>query len=173
LISREHKRFIQQLNTQVNGIADDLLLIARVGMKTSARNQFLGKVTAIREGTVNDEIELEIVGGHTIIAMVTSESAYELNLKVGSEAFALIKASSVFIVSEDDATHFSASNRLTGTISRIQTGAVNSEVILDLLGSGAITASVTNESCDLLELAVGKPVTALFKASSVILGIPL
>lgn len=173
LITREHQRFIQQLNTQVTGIADDLLLIARVGMKTSARNQFLGKVTAIQDGAVNDRIELGIAGGHTIIATVTSESTHDLNLKIGSEAFALIKASSVLIINENNEAHFSASNRLTGVVSRIQPGAVNSEVILDLPGGAAITANITNESCEQLNLEAGKSATALFKASSVILGVPL
>lgn len=31
-------------------------------MKTSTRNQFLGKVTNVKRGAVNDEIGLEVVG---------------------------------------------------------------------------------------------------------------
>ena len=60
IIEREHRLFIEQLSRQAEGITHDFLLIRRMNMKTSARNQFLGKVTAIKPGAVNDEIELAI-----------------------------------------------------------------------------------------------------------------
>ena len=41
LIEREHRHFIEQLSRQAEGIADDFLLLRRINMKTSARNQFL------------------------------------------------------------------------------------------------------------------------------------
>src|SRR5690554_5077736 len=43
LIEREHLRFVEQLSRQATGIADDYLLIRRMAMKTSARNQFHGQ----------------------------------------------------------------------------------------------------------------------------------
>jgi molybdate transport system regulatory protein len=65
----------------------------------------------------------------------------------------------------------SARNQLAGVIDRVQTGAVNSEVSIVLPGGGVIAATVTRESEQTLELAAGKPATAMFKASSVILGV--
>ncbi|MFZ3127347.1 MAG: TOBE domain-containing protein, partial [Rhodoferax sp.] len=59
-----------------------------------------------------------------------------------------------------------------GTISRLQSGAVNTEVVIDLPGGGAIASVITNESATALDLAVGQPATAIFKASSVIVGTP-
>jgi len=49
---------------------------------------------------------------------------------------------------------------------------VNTEVVIDLDGGVAVAAIVTNDSSEALELAAGKPVTAIFKASSVILAVP-
>ena len=49
-------------------------------------------------------------------------------------------------------------------------GAVNAEVVLDIGGGTSIAAIVTQESLKALGLAPGAPATALFKASSVILG---
>jgi len=172
LIELEHRRFIDQLSQQAEGITDDLLLIRRMGMKTSARNQFLGKVTAIKHGAVNDEIELKITGGHNIVAVITHESTEELGLKVGSEAFALMKASSIIIVTDGGDAKFSARNQLSGTVSRLIAGAVNSDVVIELNGGGSIAAIITNDSCNSLGLAVGVKATGIFKASSVILGVP-
>lgn len=172
IIEREHRQFIDQLSRQAEGITHDFLLIRRMNMKTSARNQFLGKVSAIKQGAVNDEIELAIPGGLTLIAIVTHESRDGLGLQVGGEAFVLVKASSIIVVTDDSDARFSARNRLAGKVSRLQTGAVNSEVVIELPAGGAIAAVITNESCQSLGLAVGKPASAIFKASSVIVGVP-
>ena len=100
LIEREHRQFVAQLNAQAEGIADDFLLLKRMGMKTSARNHFAGPVTRVQRGSVNDEIEIEAAGGHKVVAIVTHESAEGLGLEVGAQAFALVKASSIIIVTD-------------------------------------------------------------------------
>lgn len=172
IIEREHRHFIDQLNQQAEGIADDLLLIRRMNMKTSARNQFLGKVSHVKQGAVNDEVELEIAGGQKIVAIITRDSTENLELHVGAEAFALIKASSIIVMTDDQGAKLSARNRLAGTVSRLLPGAVNTEVVIALPNGGSIAAIITNESSNSLGLAVGLPATAIFKASSVILGVP-
>lgn len=172
IIDREHRRFVDLLGQQAGGIADDYLLIRRMSMKTSARNHFLGKVTMVKLGAVNDEIKLEVAGGHKIVAIITRKSTDELGLQLGTEAFALVKSSSIIVVTDDDGARFSARNRLTGVIGRVQPGAVNTEVVIDLPGGGSVAAIVTNESSNALGLAVGKAASAIFKASSVIVGIP-
>ena len=171
-LEREHRRFIEQLSRQAEGLADDYLLIRRMGMKTSARNQFLGTVTRLTCGAVNDEVELQIAGGQQLVAILTHESTESLGLKPGAEAFALIKSSSVILLTDEDGARYSARNRLRGSIARIQPGAVNSEVVLDLPGGATLAAIVTNPSCAALGLAVGQSATAIFKASSVIVGVP-
>ncbi|MCC6202739.1 MAG: TOBE domain-containing protein [Gammaproteobacteria bacterium] len=173
LIQREHRRFIEQLARQADDLANDYLLIRRMSMKTSARNEFFGTVAAVKPGAVNDEIELEVPGGQKLIAIVTHGSVENLGLRVGSEAFALIKASSIILVTDAEGARFSARNRLTGTIAHVQPGAVNTEVVLELARGGSVAAIVTNESSAALGLEVGKTVSAIFKASSVILGVPV
>ena len=89
---------------------------------------------------------------------------------LGAEVFALIKSSSVIVVTDENDAKFSARNHLKGTISQVKSGAVNSEVIIGLEGGASVAAIVTNESCKSLGLAVGMAATAIFKASSVIIG---
>ena len=138
--------------------------------RTSARNQFAGTVAAIHPGTVNDTVELALAGGQRLVASITCESTKALGLAVGSEAIALVKASSVLLGVADAGMKLSARNQLAGRVAGIERGAVNAEVAIDLDGGGVMVAVVTNASVDALELAEGRPVLAIVKASSVILG---
>ncbi len=66
-------------------------------MKLSARNILKGKVTRIVPGAVNTEVTLEMPGGAQVVSIITKESATNLGLAVGKEAYAVIKASNVMI----------------------------------------------------------------------------
>lgn len=171
-VEREHRLFLERAGAAIADFYDDWQLIGRIGMKTSARNQWYGKVSAIQRGTVNDEVSLALPGGHSVVAVVTHESTETLGLAVGGEAVALVKASSVLLVDDDGmAERLSTRNRLRGTVSSVQRGAVNAEVSLTLEGGAVVTAVVTNESVAELGIAEGQALVAAFKASSVILGV--
>ncbi|MGR3906053.1 TOBE domain-containing protein [Burkholderia sp. SR8] len=174
-IEREHRRFIDAASAAVSGFDVDWALIGRIGMKTSARNQWFGKVETIVRGTVNDEVTLVLPGGQVIVAVLTHESADALGLQPGAAACALVKASWVVLaVDADDADatlKVSARNQLHGTVDTVAAGAVNSEVTLTLDGGGTLTAVVTNDSVRALQLDAGRRAIALFKASSVILAV--
>lgn len=173
-LEQAHRRFIDHLDRQHDGSADalaDLDLIRTMSMKTSARNQFAGTVTKVVPGAVNDEVTLAIVGGQQIVAIVTHDSTVSLGLAPGVPAFALVKASSIIVAVAGDASRLSARNRLAGTIARLRTGAVNSDVTIALPGGGTIGATVTRDSEEALELREGMVATAVFKASSVIVGV--
>ncbi|MEH2044979.1 TOBE domain-containing protein [Nostoc sp.] len=63
----------------------------------------------------------------------------------------------------------SARNSLKGTIKEIRPGAVNSEVILEIVPGVEVTAIITKESVEHLQLQEGKQAIALIKASDVII----
>jgi molybdate transport system regulatory protein len=64
----------------------------------------------------------------------------------------------------------SARNRFSDTVTHIHHGPVNAEVTIALPGGQhVITAVITDDSVKRLELVVGQPLTAVFKASSVFL----
>lgn len=138
-------------------------------MKSSARNQFAGKVTSVIPGPVNAEVELTLTSGDRIVSVVTMGSVKELGLRIGSEATALIKAPWVILMTEDAGLKTSARNHLQGTVSRLVKGAVNTEVSLQTTGRLTVNAIITNESAESLGLDIGKPVSAIVKASHVIL----
>ncbi len=66
-------------------------------MKLSARNILKGKVVKLTKGAVNSEVTIQLAGGEQIISIITNTSAENLKLKVGGEAYAIIKASNVMI----------------------------------------------------------------------------
>jgi molybdate transport system regulatory protein len=80
--------------------ASFVMLAVGEGLRTSARNQIPGVVTAREDGGVNSEITLDIGGGKTLIATVTRDSAEALGLAVGVRAMALIKAPHVILAVE-------------------------------------------------------------------------
>ena len=156
IIEAEHRRFLELLSKYAHGMPDDVQLLRRLNlMKTSARNQFAGKVAELHRGAVNDEIEIEISGGQRIVAVVTHDSTQNLGLAPGVDAFALVKASSVLLAVDLAGTKLSTRNRLEGTVSRIEPGAVNTEVVIDLPGGGTIASIITKESATSLGLSVG------------------
>ena len=139
-------------------------------MKSSARNQFAGAVSHISHGVVTDEVQIRTEQNVALVATITHGSAIALGLKTGSQVIAMIKAPSVILVTDTEGMRFSARNQLTGKISHVKTGSVNSEVTVESQGL-QVVAIVTNDSADSLELSVGKTATALFKASHVILAV--
>ena len=166
-----HRRFVQLLSAESTDLQTDFTVLNTLNMKTSARNQFNGTVTAVRSGAVNDEVELTLPGGARIVAVVTRESTESLGLRTHMAAFALIKASSILVATDLEGAKLSARNQLRGKVASLTPGAVNSEVVIAIEGGGSIAAIVTQASAKELRLAPGVQATALFKASSVILGV--
>lgn len=64
----------------------------------------------------------------------------------------------------------SARNQLSGTVSSIRKGEAIANVVLDVAGQ-RLVASITVEAVDELGLAEGSEVTAVIKASDVILAV--
>jgi len=62
----------------------------------------------------------------------------------------------------------SARNQIKGQVVEIVKGATTANVRLDIGGGVVITASITNDAVDDLELKVGDVATAVIKASNVI-----
>lgn len=65
----------------------------------------------------------------------------------------------------------SARNILSGTVKEIKKGAVAAQVRIDIGGGNVITSTVTVDAVEDLGLEVGKKVSAIVKASEVILGV--
>ncbi len=166
-----HRGFLREQDTwlmQQPALAGTL---RRLALKSTARNQFAGTVSAVETGPVSAEVTITLPGGQAIVATLTAAAAKRLKLKAGRDAVALIKASAMVLVTDFAGYQLSARNQLAGTISRIEHGAVSSLVGLTLPGGTLVTASVTNDAVSALGLAVGQGATAVFKAYSVMVAV--
>ncbi len=64
----------------------------------------------------------------------------------------------------------STRNQLQGTVKAVQLGNVMAQVTIDLGGGQAVTSVITKSAALDLDLKAGDRVTALIKASSVMIG---
>ncbi|HKB67376.1 MAG TPA: molybdopterin-binding protein [Pyrinomonadaceae bacterium] len=69
-------------------------------MRLSARNQLKGTVKKVEHGAVNSEVTIELATGIEVVSIITKQSAEELQISVGKEVFAVIKASDVMIATD-------------------------------------------------------------------------
>ena len=170
-LQEAQQRWLSEQETWLNHHPALTATLRRLAMKTSARNQFAGTIAAMEVGPVTTELRLALRGGQALTALLASSAAERMDLHIGQEAVALIKASSIVLVSDFAGFKLSASNQLAGTVSRIERGAVSSLVGLTLAGGVVVTASVTNDAVAAMALAIGQSASAVFKGSAVIVGV--
>jgi molybdate transport system regulatory protein len=140
-------------------------------MKISARNVFQGTITAIKAGSVNSEVDVTLGGNDQIVAIVTNGSVETLKLSVGKSVTAIIKASSILVMTDASGTALSARNVLSGKVSKLNNGPVSAEVGIHLPSGITLFATITHDAVNDLCLKEGASASAVFKASSVILGV--
>ena len=140
-------------------------------MKISARNVLEGKVQNVTKGSVNAQVTLVLAGGEAVVAIITNASVETLGLTEGSAVCAIIKASEVIVGKGVDGAKLSARNVLPGVVEKVLDGAVNSEVEIQLSSGGSVVASITRQSVEALGLQKGDMVSAIIKASNVMIGV--
>jgi molybdate transport system regulatory protein len=166
-----HQRFLRQLDTGAMNLDEEFSLLKVLQMKTSARNQWAGTVSAVRAGAVNDEVELLLPGGTRLTAIVTRESTEALALRPRKTYIALVKSSSVLLATGLGGARLSTRNRFDGVVLAVTPGAVNAEVAVQVAEGMVVVATVGQATVGELGLAAGEPVVALFKASDVVLAV--
>jgi molybdate transport system regulatory protein len=138
-------------------------------LRTSARNSFQGRVSAIKKGPLLTEVELTTSGGYQVVSVITNDSLENLSLRRGMPVTALVKAPWVIIAGGEDPPRISASNRLRGRVTKLNTDAISCEVIVTLGDNTQVCALITVGSVAELGLAEGQEVWTVFQSSAVIL----
>ncbi len=104
-------------------------------------------------------------------SIITNGSVGSLGLKEGMPAYAVIKASDVILGKGMDGLKLSARNQLDGKVTKLQAGIVSCEVVMELPSGTAVVASITLNGATELGLKDGDMVSAIVKASNVLIGV--
>jgi molybdate transport system regulatory protein len=138
-------------------------------MRTSARNQFSGKVTQLKRGAVNDEITLEVAAAsHRRHRHARERDSLGLT---GSEAFALVKSSSIILVTGDEAR--AVGPQPPGRHHHARRGGRGEHRGRDRAGGRRRDRRHRHrDSGEAMGAGGGQRGAAIFKASSVIIGTP-
>lgn len=169
-LEQQHQRFIAQLNRNLANNPDMVLLLQRLVIKTSGRNQLFGCITDIRIGAVNAEVTVQLKGGESIVTTIDLTALKELELSIGVDAILLINSADITLVVDKASYRFSARNCLAGHILTVQQTAADVEIIVLLPSGETLIASITPSSVQNLNLVVGQPVWAIFKSNVPYLG---
>lgn len=140
------------------------------GMRISARNQLKGVVKSVQEGAVNGVVTIGLGDDDQVKADITMEAIRDLGLTEGKEAWAIIKASSVMFAPAK-IEGISARNQLCGKITKVEEGAVNGHVAIELKNGDKVKGSITNEAIEQLGLKEGGEAVAIVKATEVMVGV--
>jgi molybdopterin-binding protein len=141
----------------------------------SGRNKLMGTVTDVKFEGLLAQVTIN-VGGQPITSIITRDACLDLGLKKGVRAFALIKATEVMVIrgwfrrlsKEKTVMPISARNRLTGTVTDIKLGGVMAHVTIEV-GQNVIESVITRQSAEELNLQRGDTVTAVVKATEVMI----
>ncbi|MBD1106514.1 TOBE domain-containing protein [Pseudomonas amygdali pv. morsprunorum] len=167
---------VQALQAQVLEAAEDssdLDLLNRLTLRSSARNQLLGRIVSITRQGHNDQVRLQLAGEVFIEAQVTHDSTLRLELENGTEVVALIKAGWLELHA-DNSEETNGNNCLIGRIDNVTDAEDGpSEVRITLPGGQTLCALATPEHLHAQQLKTGATVQARFAASLVLLGIPM
>ena len=171
VVQEEHRKFLHNLEGRLGDARHLNQFLKNISMKISARNVFSGTVEKVTRGAVNAEVILLLKGETRITSIITIGAVDNLGLTEGMNAYAIIKSSSIIIAQELHDAKLSARNILPGKITKLIEGPVSTEVDLEIGEGNTISAIITHGSSERLSLKEGDTACALFKASSVIIGV--
>jgi molybdate transport system regulatory protein len=167
---------LQALQAQVLEATEesgDLDLLSRLTLRTSARNQLLGRIESIAAHGHNDLVRLRLAGDAFIDAQITHDSTLRLELAIGTDVVALIKAGWLELLPSAQ-TATAGYNCLCGKVDDIIAADDGPSEVRIVLPSGQTLCSLAApEQLENLQLKPGSAVNVQFAPSLVLLGTPL
>ncbi|MFM2484733.1 TOBE domain-containing protein [Celerinatantimonas yamalensis] len=169
----EYQHSLAQLRALVQAQPDLQLdqvrrMLRQMHFQSSARNQFSGKVIALRQHGVNAQVVIGAGDDFELKASVTSESVSELMLTPGTQVLALIKAPQLKVYRLDALTRRPANNYV-GEIIRMLPDARHCQLSIAVGQHKRLGALITQARSQQLALQLGQTVGVGFSPASVVL----
>lgn len=164
---------LQVLQAQVLDAAEDasdLDLLGRLMLRTSARNQLHGTVMSMTRHGRNDLIDLQLAGGLRLKARITHDSTQRLELQIGTEVVALIKAGWLDVMATEHA-ETPGHNCLSGTVEAILDADDGPSEVRIILASGQVLCALAaSHLLKSIGACVGQTLQVQFAPEHVLLG---
>lgn len=171
-LNKTHDRFLNQLADLAHTGGPDLDLIRNLMVIAPARNKLTGQISKLQEHTRNHDVTIDLGAGDAIVASVSPYRRHKLALRIGKRVIAFVDATAILIGLPGTSAGLSARNSLTGKIQDIVPVSDGIEVSIGLKSGLALVSKVTPMGLEHLGLKEGQPAQAIFKASSVLVGLP-
>lgn len=145
-------------------------IVQESNRKTSARNSFFGKISAIEKGDIQSRIEIVTIDGLSVTATITNNSLVQLGLIKGRLITAEVKAPWVILQGmENKSLLCTAENLFKGTVSCVTPGDINTEYVVRISDMTELCSIVTTESFRQVGLKKADRVWAMFNSFAVVL----
>lgn len=185
-VRADHARYLENLRLSLEDFERFMQINRKLALKTSARNQLFGQV----ESLVGDKLAAQVVlalhgkgkNQSRLVAHITQESIENLGLRIGTEAYCLIKANAVSL-KKPGTTRAAAKipvskplspppiNRFPGQVSGQRLTGSQAEITVKLPTGQELISVMPLRSYAALRLDIGMAVEALCPAEQVILGV--
>ncbi|MCJ7765112.1 MAG: TOBE domain-containing protein [Thiovulaceae bacterium] len=140
----------------------------RMTLRTSARNQLLGRVKTIQTSALGAEVTLELSGGEEARVNITRRSLDEMGIETGMELFVILKSSWVRLCRDREGAE---ANRLPCRLEELLSDPTSVEATVSLQGGKTLTISMKPEAFQALALKEGDSGWACFDPSDALLAI--
>lgn len=137
--------------------------------KTSARNSFYGKITAIQKAEIQTLVEVVTMSGNRITAIITNGSLARLGLRPGMLVTAEVKAPWIQLCRNKSAPDCSADNIFQGTVCQITKNRATAEIVVRLPDETELCAIITEKTRKQMCIQHQDPLWAFFDAFAVVL----
>jgi molybdate transport system regulatory protein len=167
-IERDYAEVLLQLEDPRSELAEYSRLQRQLSLRTSARNQWIGKVTRVDLGSVRAQVSVGL-GGDTVTASVSASSVARLGIEMGVELCVLVKATSIALwLPEAQPSAAKSVNLLRALVAEVTLGQGEVEITALLQEERSITAVLPVDP-DVERMAKGTHVYASFPPEQVVL----
>lgn len=168
LLKEEHTRFLSRLSALTDIESGTFKTIERLSLQISARNQIQTTVVSVECENVNAKIHLKLKSGQVLVSVITKEAVENLHIEKDQIITMIFKSSTVLLSGIHNEK--SEENRLEGVITKIETDRENVKVQVDIGNHDTVVSVMPVNVLEKMELEIGSSVTAMIKASDIMLG---
>ncbi len=169
-LEEEHQQYLVQLSQRLAQF-EHLALSHAASSQVSEQNQLCGKVTQITQQEQWFMVSIGLQDGSMLTALLTQQAAQELNLQLGQLVYALIPSVLILLLLPQSGVQVSYDNQLSGDIIEINPYQPLTQVIVELSSGELLTALISFDSLEALQLQTQMPIRVAFDASHVTLAV--